>query len=86
MTASRYAKFILISALIPILISCQENYRYPCQDPDNWELKECKKPYCSANGTCPEDLLHYTAGDKNAVPAVPAQPASVETAPKGDCK
>ena len=41
------------------LAGCSENYRYPCQDPDNWEKKECKKPYCSANGTCPEDLQHY---------------------------
>lgn len=69
--------------LLPFLFSCSENYRYPCQDPDNWNLKECKKPYCSANGTCPEDLLHYTVDDK---PPVPAQPATVDTAPKGDCK
>ena len=34
-------------------------YRYPCQNPDNWEHKVCKKPYCSANGTCPEDLTPY---------------------------
>jgi hypothetical protein len=24
----------------------------------------CQKPYCSANGTCPEDLKHY---EKNKV-------------------
>ncbi len=38
------------------LVGCEERYRYPCQDPDNWDEKYCKKPYCSANGTCPEDL------------------------------
>lgn len=34
-----------------------ERYRYPCQDPDNWEKKECKKPYCTTTGTCPEDVM-----------------------------
>jgi hypothetical protein len=48
---------ILILTLL--LASCSDMYRYPCQNPDNWEHKVCKKPYCSANGTCPEDLTPY---------------------------
>ena len=32
------------------------HYRYPCQDPLNWENAECKPPICTANGACPEDL------------------------------
>jgi predicted small lipoprotein YifL len=32
------------------------HYRYPCQDPANWENSECKPPICTANGACPEDL------------------------------
>ena len=32
------------------------HYRYPCQDPVNWENAECKPPICTANGACPEDL------------------------------
>lgn len=72
--------------ILPLLVSCSENYRYPCQDPDNWEKKECQKPYCSANGTCPEDLTPYdkdkvggTTGNTNLQPA-PQAPR------KGDCK
>jgi hypothetical protein len=72
--------------ILPLLVACSENYRYPCQDPDNWEKKECKKPYCSANGTCPEDLTPYekdkvggTSGNTNLQPA-PQAPR------KGDCK
>lgn len=46
--------------MLPLfLTACTDNYRYPCQDPNNWNNPECKKPYCSANGTCPEDLSHY---------------------------
>lgn len=32
------------------------HYRYPCQDPANWEKAECKPPVCTANGMCPADL------------------------------
>jgi len=49
-------RILLLSLL---LASCSDMYRYPCQNPDNWEHKVCKKPYCSANGTCPEDLTPY---------------------------
>ena len=33
------------------------HYRYPCQDPANWETADCKPPICTANGACPEDLV-----------------------------
>jgi hypothetical protein len=32
-------------------------YRYPCQDPENWEVPECKPPICDATGTCPIDIF-----------------------------
>jgi hypothetical protein len=38
------------------LAACQERYRYPCQDPKNWEREECKRPLCTATQTCPEQL------------------------------
>jgi hypothetical protein len=74
--------------ILPLLMACEERYRYPCQDPDNWELKQCKKPYCVANGTCPEDLLKYNVDGQNssATPAPSAPAAPAEVAPKGDCK
>ena len=50
--------FVIVLMVLMSLAGCSEGYRYPCQDPENWETKECKKPYCSANGTCPEDLQH----------------------------
>ena len=71
--------------LLPLLVACQENYRYPCQDPENWEQKQCKKPYCSANGTCPEDLTHYEKNKVNGqVPGIPQPMPSVPS--KGECK
>ena len=71
--------------ILPLLVACSENYRYPCQDPDNWDKQICKKPWCSANGTCPEDLAHYEKNKGNQVPGqfIPPQPAPSR---KGDCK
>lgn len=73
-------KLLTIGAVLLALMGCSERYRYPCQDPSNWEQKMCKKPYCSANGTCPEDLTHY---EKNK--AQPMQ-TPIQPAKKGDCK
>lgn len=74
-----FGKLTLVTLAL-LLTACQENYRYPCQDPDNWQKKECQKPYCSANGTCPEDLTHYEK-DKVGQPT-PAAP----TPRQGECK
>lgn len=52
-------KYVLLALTLLTLSACSDSYRYPCQDPDNWDKEFCKKPYCSANGTCPEDLKHY---------------------------
>jgi hypothetical protein len=57
-------RYILLLLLPLTLFACKEGYRYPCQDPENWNEKICQKPYCTANGTCPEDLKHYVK-DKN---------------------
>ena len=65
---SKLAWLVLPAAIL--LAGCAERYRYPCQDPQNWDLQECKKPYCSANGTCPEDLRHYEKDNRSStVPA-----------------
>jgi hypothetical protein len=34
-----------------------ERYRYPCQDPANWQLVECTPPECEANGLCTKYTL-----------------------------
>ena len=68
--------------LLPFLYACEERYRYPCQDPYNWEQEQCKKPYCSANGTCPEDLKHYLK-DSTGKPIITHEKNDTK---KGDCK
>lgn len=59
----------LLIPTILLLTGCSDGFRYPCQDPENWDKKICQKPYCSANGTCPEDLSHY---EKSSIPKLSA--------------
>jgi len=62
-----------------LLAGCgQQYYRYPCQNPDNWEKVECKKPICEANRDCPEYIFK--------TPKKPEQSAPTQPLPKGDCK
>ena len=52
-------RFLLSAVLGLTLTSCgyDGHFRYPCQDPTNWEKAECKPPICTASGTCPVDLV-----------------------------
>lgn len=38
----------------------KEVYRYPCQDPDNWESPDCQPPRCEAFGICTKDVMKDT--------------------------
>lgn len=49
-------KLLLVGLLL--LTGCGDgHFRYPCQDPANWEKKACKPPVCTVNGACPDDLV-----------------------------
>jgi hypothetical protein len=39
------------------LAGCEQSYRYPCQNPDNWMNKECQKPVCEVNQTCADHIF-----------------------------
>lgn len=76
----------LLSLLFVItLVGCEANYRYPCQDPANWNNEECKKPACVATGECSENLVGQQAWDAahsgNTPAAEEAAPAAVEPCP-----
>lgn len=47
----------VLSIMVVLLFGCEDHFRYPCQDPKNWEAAECKAPICTATGTCPEQLV-----------------------------
>jgi hypothetical protein len=43
--------------LTMLVTACGDQYRYPCQDPANWNRDICKKPLCDINRTCPEHIF-----------------------------
>jgi hypothetical protein len=49
--------FVMAAVCVAMMSGCSDRFRYPCQDPDNWEKTECKPPLCSATATCPNDLV-----------------------------
>jgi hypothetical protein len=49
-------KYLLIVILM-LLTGCEEKYRYPCQNPDNFQKLECQKPKCLFTQMCPEYLV-----------------------------
>jgi predicted small lipoprotein YifL len=59
----KYALAALI--LAGSLTSCgyDGHFRYPCQDPANWEKEDCKPPICTATQTCPVDLVKTDTQD-----------------------
>ena len=56
---SKLRIFLLSTTLALVLTSCgyQGFYRYPCQNPENWEKAECNPPICEASGTCTKDMI-----------------------------
>lgn len=46
---------LVIAALF--LAACNDQYRYPCQNPDNFAKPDCQKPKCLFTQMCPEYLV-----------------------------
>lgn len=54
-----YTYFPVIVLVLGVIyvFTAPDVYRYPCQDPENWELPECNPPICEATGACTKDLI-----------------------------
>jgi hypothetical protein len=59
MTDHKLVKYILLLLVLPLgLAMCSgDRFRYPCQDPDNWDKAFCKPPKCDVTRTCPEHIF-----------------------------
>ena len=75
--------------MLPLLAAtgCEQAYRYPCQDPANWQAPECQRPICEVNRDCPD--LIFKENPNIELPK-PQEPAPARTAPvtpsRGECK
>jgi hypothetical protein len=50
-------KIIAAVSFIVLLAGCSQQFRYPCQDPENWDKPECKLPICEVNRDCPQHIF-----------------------------
>ena len=59
MNDKRLAKGLIILLLLPLTLAyfSGDKFRYPCQDPVNWDKDICKLPYCDVTRTCPEHIF-----------------------------
>ena len=52
-------KWLVILIMLPVGLAFfgGDKFRYPCQDPANWDKDICKFPQCDVTRTCPEHVF-----------------------------
>jgi hypothetical protein len=55
----RLFRWLAVLIVLPIALAFfgGDRFRYPCQDPNNWDKDICKKPICDVTRTCPEHVF-----------------------------
>ena len=76
-------KFLVLLIALPIgLAMCGgDKFRYPCQDPENWDKDICKMPLCDVNRTCPEHIFKGQRDPRLGPPKDGAPVSAVTPAP-----
>ena len=54
---ARFIIGLVLGCILFLIAGCEDRYRYPCQNPDNFYKAECQKPRCLFTQTCPEYLV-----------------------------
>jgi len=79
------ALLLLILLPIGLAIFGGDRFRYPCQDPNNWDKDFCKLPLCDVTRTCPEHIFKGQRdprlGPPTAIQNITPAPAAVCNAP-----
>lgn len=83
-------KLLGVLLVIPIGFSMvsKESFRYPCQDPANWDSPQCQKPLCDVTRTCPEHIFKGQRDPRLGPPkeGEVAKPAATPVPTTGACK
>lgn len=72
----------VIAIPVTLAVFAEDRFRYPCQNPANWEKDMCKKPICEVTRTCPENIFKTKRPVENITPAQcnTCQPAGAKNA------
>ena len=59
MNDKKLIKYLAVLLLLPIALAffAGDRFRYPCQDPANWDKDFCKMPACDVRRECPEHIF-----------------------------
>ena len=59
MNDKKLVKFLILLLLLPLTLAyfSGDKFRYPCQDPTNWDKDICKLPLCDVTRTCPQHIF-----------------------------
>ena len=90
MDDKKLVKWLALLLLLPLTLAVfsGDRFRYPCQDPANWETKQCQKPLCDVTRTCPEHVFKGGRDPRLGLPTEqsPMQQTPVPAQPTGVCK
>jgi hypothetical protein len=55
----RLFRWLSLLIILPVALAFfgGDRFRYPCQDPNNWDKEICNKPICDVTRTCPEHVF-----------------------------
>lgn len=75
-------KTTLLLLAILALVGCDDQYRYPCQNPENFHKPDCQKPKCLFTQQCPEYLVAPILEKQINATQLPVQTAPEAAAPQ----
>lgn len=82
-------KFLVFLLALPLSLAIfgGDRFRYPCQDPANWDKDFCKKPICDVTRTCPEHIFKGQRDPRLGAPTEQAPAVSTPAPAQGaNCK
>lgn len=79
-------KWMAALIILPLALAIfgGDRFRYPCQDPENWDKDICKAPACEVRRECPEQIFKGT-DDEKITTSINPPPAPTVDKDKGAC-
>jgi len=89
MSDLKLAKWLFLLLLFPLGLALfsEDRFRYPCQNPANWDKDICKMPICDVTRTCPEHIFKGQRDPRMGPPTDVKPVATTPVTPTGaNCK
>lgn len=85
MNDRKLLKFLFVLLLLPLTLAyfSGDRFRYPCQDPSNWDKDICKMPICDVRRECPEHIFKGQRDPRLGPPKDDIKPIIQQPAPVG---